>query len=442
MSVAKPSGALLSPATELAHSTRRQIAVRLLPFLFVLYIANYLDRTSVAYAALGMTGDLGFSDRVFGLGAGIFFLSYVALQIPGAMIVEHWSARRMIAVVMIAWGSLTALTGLVHTANQLYIARLLLGAAEAGFFPGVIVYLSHWFGTEDRGKATGYFMAAIPLSQALASPLAGWIVAHSFHGLQGWRWLFILEGFPAVLLGAIAYFYLCDWPRDARWLASARREWIDERLRREKLATPQAISVMQALRSRVVLLLATVCFLNYFVAYGFYFWFPTMLKRQSSLSTQLVGLIGMIPYLVDVCGHDPERAPLRPAHGEALAFRCAHAHRGDRSFRPRCSSPLTACCRFAFHYDRVFQCLSPHVLGHSYVAARPLRRCGCGRLYQRRGVCGRFRLSVSAGLSEHANGVLQRGNVCDHGRRHRLRPPNLPHPQNRPQLRAGVMLLD
>lgn len=298
MAVVKPSGALVSPATELAYSTRRQIAVRLLPFLFVLYIANYLDRTSVAYAALGMTGDLGFSDRVFGLGAGIFFLSYVALQIPGAMIVEHWSARRMIAAVMIAWGSLTALTGLVHTANQLYIARLLLGAAEAGFFPGVIVYLSHWFGTEDRGKATGYFMAAIPLSQALASPLAGWIVAHSFHGLQGWRWLFILEGFPAVLLGAFAYLFLCDWPRDARWLASARREWIEEKLRREKPGAPEGISVMQALRSRAVLLLAAVCFLNYFVAYGFYFWFPTMLKRQSSLSTQLVGLIGMIPYLV------------------------------------------------------------------------------------------------------------------------------------------------
>lgn len=298
MAVVKPAAAFVSPPAEPAYSAPRQIAVRLLPFLFVLYIANYLDRTSVAYAALGMTGDLGFSDRVFGLGAGIFFLSYVALQIPGAMVVEHWSARRMIAAVMIAWGSLTALTGLVHTANQLYIARLLLGAAEAGFFPGVIVYLSHWFGAEDRGKATGYFMAAIPLSQALASPLAGWIVAHSFHGLQGWRWLFILEGFPAILLGAIAYFYLCDWPRDARWLASARREWIEEKLRRERLATPQAISIMQALRSRVVLLLATVCFLNYFVAYGFYFWFPTMLKRQSSLSTQMVGLIGMVPYLV------------------------------------------------------------------------------------------------------------------------------------------------
>lgn len=298
MAVRKPSAVPRSTAAELDGRTRRQIAGRLVPFLFLLYIANYIDRTSVAYAALGMTGDLGFSDRVFGLGAGIFFISYVALQIPGAMLVEHGSARRMISGVMIAWGCFTALTGLVETANQLYLARLLLGAAEAGFFPGVIVYLSHWFGREDRGKATGYFMAAIPLSQALASPLAGWIVGQSFGGIEGWRWLFILEGSPAIVLGAIAYFFLCDRPHQARWLAPDRREWIEEKLRREKLATPQAISIGQALGSRVVLLLAVVSFLNYFVGYGFYFWFPTMLKRQSSLPDVRVGLVGAIPYLV------------------------------------------------------------------------------------------------------------------------------------------------
>lgn len=297
MAAGKPSETFASPLTGLADRTRHRIAVRLLPFLFVLYIANYIDRTSVAYAALGMTSDLGFSDRVFGLGAGIFFLGYVALQIPGAMLVEHWSTRRLISAVMIAWGFLTLLTGFVYTANQLYVARLLLGAAEASFFPGVIVYLSHWFGTEDRGKATGYFMAAIPLSQALASPVAGWIVAHSFRGLQGWRWLFILEGLPAVLLGGVAYFFLCDRPSQANWLAPDQREWIEEKLRREKASAPHANSIVKVLRSRIVLLLGAVSFLNYFVGYGFYFWFPTMLKRESSLSTQLVGVLGMIPYL-------------------------------------------------------------------------------------------------------------------------------------------------
>jgi MFS transporter, ACS family, tartrate transporter len=292
------SSVLASRAPEIGDRTRRQIAARLLPFVFILYIANYIDRTSIAYAALGMTSNLGFSDRVFGLGAGIFFLSYVGLQIPGAMLVEHWSARRIISATMIAWGVMTVLTGLVHTANQLYLARLLLGAAEAAFFPGVIVYLSHWFGREDRGKATGYFMSAIPLSMALASPVAGWIVGHSLRGIPGWRWLFFLEGLPAIALGAVAFLFLADRPRDARWLASAQREWIEEKLHRQNLATPQGISVFQALRSPAVLLLAAVGFLNYFVAYGLYFWFPTMLKRQSSLSDLRVGLVGAIPYAV------------------------------------------------------------------------------------------------------------------------------------------------
>jgi MFS family permease len=167
------SGCKTLTATE---HTRHYIALRLLPFLFVLYIANYLDRTSVAYAAIGMARDLGFNDHVLGMGIGVFFVSYVALQIPGALLVERWSARGMISACLIAWGSLTALTAVVHTPVQLYLARFLLGAAEAGFFPGVIVYLSHWFIQEDRAKATGNFMAAIPLSLVIGSPVAGWIL--------------------------------------------------------------------------------------------------------------------------------------------------------------------------------------------------------------------------------------------------------------------------
>src|ERR1039457_5110110 len=197
-------------AAQLGDRTRHHIALRLLPFLFTLYIANYLDRTSVAYAALGMSRDLGFSDRVFGMGAGIFFISYVALQIPGALLVERWSARRMICATMIAWGSLTALTALVHTPAQLYLARFVLGAAEAGFFPGVIVYLSHWFIFEDRAKATSNFMGAIPLSAVLGSPLAGWILGRVWLGFPGWRWLFVVEGAPAILLGVVAFFFLTD----------------------------------------------------------------------------------------------------------------------------------------------------------------------------------------------------------------------------------------
>ncbi len=284
-------------AAHLADHTRHQVALRLLPFLFVLYIANYLDRTSVAYAAIGMSRELGFSDQVFGLGAGVFFISYVALQMPGALLVERWSARRMISATLIAWGSLTAMTALVHTPAQLYLARFVLGAAEAGFFPGVIVYLSHWFIREDRAKATSNFMAAIPISFVIGSPLAGWILGHHWFAVEGWRWLFFLEGLPAVVLGIVAYFYLTDLPGQATWLAPEQRDWIASKLHEEKAGDTQTMSIKQALRSRTVLLLASVTFFSYLALYTFIFWFPTMLKRQSGLSDMHVGLLGALPFL-------------------------------------------------------------------------------------------------------------------------------------------------
>ena len=281
-----------------AEHTRRRIAVRLLPFVFLLYIINYLDRTSVAYAALGMARDLGFDDRVLGLGIGIFFLSYVPLQIPGAVLAERWSARGVICATMIVSGSLTALTAVVHTPAQLYLARLLLGAAEAGFFPAVIVYLSHWFIQEDRAKATSNFMAAIPVSLIIGSPVAGWILSHNWFMIEGWRWLFFLEGVPAILLGAVAFFFLTDWPPQARWLTIEQRQWISRTLEKEKAASRQTIHIGQALRSRTVLLLAGAAFLQYFVGYSVIFWLPTILQNQSGFSDLQVGLFGAVPYVV------------------------------------------------------------------------------------------------------------------------------------------------
>lgn len=287
-----------SCAADADSRTRHQVMVRLLPFLFLLYITNYIDRTSIAFAALGMTGDLGLSDWQFGLAAGLFFFGYIPLQIPGALLVEHWSARRVIAAGMVAWGGCTVLTGFAHSASQLYVARLALGAAEAGFFPGVIVYLTHWFGRSDRAKTAAYFTAAIPLSQAIASPLAGWIVGHSWAGIQGWRWLFILEGLPAVLLGVVGYFFLTDRPHQARWLSAPQRERLEERRVIETAPLSATRSGLgRTIASPIVLLLAAAGLCSYFVAYGFLFWFPTMLKRQTSLSDALVGLVGAIPYV-------------------------------------------------------------------------------------------------------------------------------------------------
>jgi len=289
--------AITPSAASSAEHARRRIALRLLPFLFVLYIANYLDRTSVAYAAIGIARDLGFNDHVLGMGIGIFFLSYVTLQIPGALLVERWSARGMISATMIVWGSLTALTAIVHTPAQLYLARFLLGAAEAGFFPGVIVYLSHWFIQEDRAKATGNFMAAIPLSLVIGSPVAGWILSHNWFAVQGWRWLFFLEGVPAIFLGVVAFFFLTDQPREAGWLTAEQRQWISRKLEEEKPPNRQSISLGQALRSRTVLLLAIAAFLDYFTGYAVIFWLPTVLKSLG-FSDARVGVLGAVPYAV------------------------------------------------------------------------------------------------------------------------------------------------
>jgi ACS family tartrate transporter-like MFS transporter len=284
-------------ATQVGEDTRRIVGLRLLPFLFLLYIVNYVDRTNLAYAALGMSRDLGFSDHVFGLGAGIFFISYLALQIPGALLVERWSARRMISATMIAWGSLTVLTALVHTPSQLYVARFMLGAAEAGFFPGVIVYLSHWFIFEDRAKATSNFMGAIPLSAALGSPLAGWILGRAWLGFAGWRWLFVVEGAPAILLGVAAFFLLTDWPREAAWLTAEQRQSLEQRLKEETPPSTTAITVWQAMRSPTITWLAALTFLAYIGQYTFVFWFPTMLKRLTGFTDMRVGVVGILPFL-------------------------------------------------------------------------------------------------------------------------------------------------
>jgi D-galactonate transporter len=292
---------MASPSTEpdVTQRARHRIAVRLLPFLFLLYVIAFLDRMNIGAAALTMPGDLGFSDRVVGLGAGIFFIGYVLLEIPGALIVERWSARRWIARIMISWGILTVLMAFIHTARQFYAVRLLVGAAEAGFFPGVIVYLSHWFQTGDRAKALARFCAANPLSFVIGSPLAGLLLGITWLGLRGWRWLFILEGIPAVLVGVITFFYLTDWPHQARWLRDDEREWITKRLEEEKKAKQRSgsFTVWQALRHRDVFLLTACYFFAMTGNYGIGFWLPTILKRLSGQSNLKVTLFASLPYL-------------------------------------------------------------------------------------------------------------------------------------------------
>ena len=291
----------MPPLPDVAERARRRIARRLLPYLFLLYVIAFLDRVNVAYAALDMTRDLGFTPEVFGFGAGIFFIGYFLLEIPGALLVEKWSARGWIARILITWGIVTLLVSLVKTAHQFYWARFFLGLAEAGFFPGIIVYLTHWFRSEDRAKAVALFMSAVPVSNILGAPLAGLILEKvRWAGLPGWRWIFILEGIPAVVFGVITIFYLTDRPQQARWLPAEERQWILAELEREKLQKKavRSFTVWQALRSREVILLALVYFFGVTGSYGVSFWLPTIIQRLSGLPNMAVTLLAAIPYLI------------------------------------------------------------------------------------------------------------------------------------------------
>lgn len=284
----------------IASRTTARVARRILPFLLLLYIVAFLDRVNVAYAGLEMARDLGFSDQVFGFGAGVFFLGYVLLAIPGALVVERWSARISISALLVCWGSVTILTSLVHTPAQFYTLRLLLGAAEAGFFPGVIVYLTHWFPARDRAKAVAGFMIGIPIASIVGSPLAGLILRAHWLGFNGWRWLFVVEGVPAVLLAIVTYFYLTDRPQGARWLTQDEREWLvdalNEENRMKRVSAPSSIG--RVLLDARIVMLGGVYLLGDVGLYGFTIWFPTILKRVSGFSTLTVTLVGVFPYLV------------------------------------------------------------------------------------------------------------------------------------------------
>jgi ACS family tartrate transporter-like MFS transporter len=331
--VASPQAEFVgSSISEVGQRARRRIARRLLPFLFILYVIAFLDRMNIGAAALQMPHDLGFSPSVVGLGAGVFFLGYFLLEIPGALIVERWSARKWIARIMISWGLVTVLMAFIQTPRQFYLVRFLVGAAEAGFLPGVIVYLTHWFRYEDRGKAVAVFYAANPLSYVIGSPIAGLLLGLSWLGLRGWRWLFILEGIPAIVLGIITIFYLTDWPAEARWLPSDERDWITEQLQREKQAKNRrhSFKILEALRNRDVILLTLCYFCAMTGSYGIAFWLPTILKRISGKSDLKVTLLAALPYIAafitqQINGWHSDRTKERRWHAAVPLFLCALA---------------------------------------------------------------------------------------------------------------------
>jgi MFS transporter, ACS family, tartrate transporter len=281
-------------------SARRRIALRLLPFLFTLYLINYVDRVNVSFAALRMSADLHFSDSVYGLGAGVFFLTYVLFEIPGAVLVERWSARKWIARIMVTWGLVTIFTAFVENATQFYVARLLLGAAEASFYPGVIVYITRWFRLEDRARAIAVFYAAIPAGAFVGSSIAGWLLGINWLNFAGWRWLFIVEGIPAVLAGIVTVFFLTDHPSQASWLSTSERDWIVSEIASERAAQKNKydMTFWQACRDSRILLIAAGYFFFQLAGISSSFWLPTFLKRLSGLPAPSVARLLMIPAVV------------------------------------------------------------------------------------------------------------------------------------------------
>jgi ACS family tartrate transporter-like MFS transporter len=291
-------------APEQVDALRRKVAWRILPLVILLYLVAYLDRANVGFAKLRMQKDLGFSDEVFGLGIGIFFLGYLLLEIPGALLVERWSARKWFARILITWGMISAATAFVKTPMEFNVARFLLGVAEAGFFPGIIVYFTHWFPLRDRARAMSGFIVAVPFSLALGAPVSALLLEVDWLGMAGWQWLFVLEGLPAVVLGVVTLFVFTDRPRDAKWLTAEEREYLEGTLAAEAAAkeSVERLSIGGALRLPAVWCLALGIFATNTGGYALGFWLPTTVKSLSAGSDRAALFYSGLFFLLGVVG--------------------------------------------------------------------------------------------------------------------------------------------
>ncbi len=286
----------LSEAHDDVTPVLAKVRRRLIPFLFLLYIVAYLDRINVGFAALQMNKALGFSSTVYGFGAGIFFLSYVLFEIPSNMILARVGARLWIARIMITWGVVSSAMMFVRSANGFYTLRFLLGLAEAGFFPGLIFYLTRWFPARERAKTIAAFMTATLIAGVIGGPISGALLSlHGAGGLDGWQWLFLLEGIPSIVLGFVVLKVMADRPEEARWLTEPEREALVTCLRDEAVAVRHE-TTSGALSNRRTWLLAIVYFTIPVTLYGIGFFLPQMLKTASGSSDFIVGLLSAVPY--------------------------------------------------------------------------------------------------------------------------------------------------
>jgi MFS transporter, ACS family, tartrate transporter len=303
------------------RSVMRRIRWRILLPVALLYFIAFLDRANVAYAKLTMAPELGFSEWVYGFGAGLFFVGYLLPEIPGALIVERRGARRWVALIMLAWGSCALTLGFIHSAHAFYLGRFCLGVAEGGLFPGIIVYLSHWIPPRCGAGAIAVFTLASPAALAAGGPLAGLLLTIRWMGLSGWRWLSILEALPAIGFGILTWFTLPDNPRNVLWLPAVERSWLLEQLRKEEPPhQPSSLGEMSAIfRSTIVVLLCAIIFLANIGIQGFFLWIPTTLQRAAGLTASRASLLSGIPFAVAVvsvliCSWSSDRSQRRALH--------------------------------------------------------------------------------------------------------------------------------
>jgi MFS transporter, ACS family, tartrate transporter len=287
-----------------SESALRKVHWRLIPFLFLLYIVAYLDRVNVGFASIDMNRDLRFSDTVYGLGSGIFFISYTLLEVPSNLMLARVGARLWIARIMFSWGVLSTAMIFVDSPLRFYVIRFLLGAAEAGFFPGIILYLTQWFPQRERARAVGLFMTATAMAGVIGAPLSSALLRlDGSWGLRGWQWLFIVEGVPAILLVPVVLLYMTERPADAKWLSVHEREWLTREMAAEHAETSTSIVTLRGALGTLRLWIVSLPYFCIVIAfYGIAFWLPQLVQSMSTLGSATIVLLSAIPYVAATIG--------------------------------------------------------------------------------------------------------------------------------------------
>jgi MFS family permease len=308
-------------AGDFESRTYAKVTRRLVPFLMLCYLAAYLDRVNVGFAKLQMLSDLQWSDTVYGLGAGIFFIGYFLFEVPSNMILHRFGARRWLARIMITWAIISASFSVVSSPTMFYVMRFLLGVAEAGFAPGVILYITYWFPSARRAKVMALFFMAIPLASIVGAPLSGWILEtfSGVHGLRGWQWLFALEALPSMLLGIAILFHLDDSIEAAKWLTPPEKALLQANIASENSGKVAHHSIGAFISDRRLWLLTAIYFCIVMGQYGITFWLPAIVRNAGVAGVGTVGLLAAIPYLVALAclpliGRSSDRTKARRLH--------------------------------------------------------------------------------------------------------------------------------